>query len=90
VENDKEFILRQINISKQLHGIKKVILMNHTDCGAYGGRAAFPDRHAERAGHRTDMEEAKKLILSFYPDLEVETVLVDIEEDGSINFAKAA
>ncbi len=87
-EAERQFMLKQIAISKNLHHINKVILLNHTDCGAYGGRAAFPDREAERAGHRIDMEAAKRLILSFYPDLEVETVLADIEEDGSISFAE--
>jgi hypothetical protein len=28
-------IMKQIDLSVKLHGIKKVVLMNHEDCGAY-------------------------------------------------------
>ena len=29
-------VMNQIDLSAKLHGIKKVVLMNHEDCGAYG------------------------------------------------------
>lgn len=43
---EPEIILRQIEISSNLHKISQVILMNHTDCGAYGGRDAFASGEA--------------------------------------------
>ena len=61
-----ETILWQVEISKRLHDIKKVILINHEDCGAYG-EAGTPQKHAE------DLKTAKAAILEKYPDLEVET-----------------
>ena len=36
-EADREFVLEQIRKSIRLHGTKRVILMVHSDCGAYGG-----------------------------------------------------
>jgi len=42
-------ILRQVEISNRLHKIKKVILINHEDCGAYGEEGNY-----ER--HKTDLE----------------------------------
>lgn len=50
-----KIVLGQIEISQRLHGISEVILMNHTDCGAYGGRAAFADSEEERARHQQDL-----------------------------------
>ena len=41
-----ETILGQIEIAHRLHHIKKVILINHEDCGAYG-EAGTPEQHAE-------------------------------------------
>lgn len=84
-EAERQFILKQIAISKNLHHIKKVILMNHTDCGAYGGRSAFTSREAEEETNRRDMNEAARLIRNEHPELEVETVLMNIKEDGSVN-----
>src|SRR2546430_4670825 len=36
---DMEFVLDQIRASIRLHGTRRVILMTHSDCGAYGGFA---------------------------------------------------
>src|SRR5215475_4347544 len=41
LEQDREFVLEQIRISMRLHDTRRVILMLHSDCGAYGGLAAF-------------------------------------------------
>jgi carbonic anhydrase len=86
---DRELVLRQIEISKRLHHISEVILMNHTDCGAYGGRAAFPDRDAENAKHHDDLAAAKKLVLEKFPDLAVKTHIAQMEPDGAIHIEPA-
>ena len=39
LETDREFVLEQIRKSMRLHGTRRVILMLHSDCGAYGGLA---------------------------------------------------
>ncbi len=36
-ESERTFILKQIEISLKLHHTPKLVLMNHSDCGAYGG-----------------------------------------------------
>src|SRR6476661_8925358 len=36
-ESDREFVLDQIRKSIRLHDTRHVILMVHSDCGAYGG-----------------------------------------------------
>src|SRR3989338_8887517 len=41
-----EAILGQIEISHRLHHIKKVVLINHEDCGAYGPEGT-PEKHTE-------------------------------------------
>lgn len=78
--------LAQIEISKKLHNIQKVILMNHTDCGAYGGRSAFPSENDENEAHLLSMRRAKDAILAKYPDLEVEIALAKIEKDQGVRF----
>jgi hypothetical protein len=41
LETDRRFVLEQIRTSMRLHNTKRVILMLHSDCGAYGGLPAF-------------------------------------------------
>ncbi len=83
---DVEFTMRQLDISKRLHDVGRVVLMNHTDCGAYGGRKAFASMEEEEAKHAEDLEAAKRLILGKYPDLEVAKTLAHIDEHGAISF----
>jgi carbonic anhydrase len=45
---DRDFVLNQIKTSARLHGTKRVVLMLHRDCGAYGGSKGFADAEAER------------------------------------------
>src|SRR5882672_5356386 len=41
LEAEREFVLEQIRKSIHLHGTRRVILMLHSDCGAYGGLEQF-------------------------------------------------
>lgn len=63
---DLETIVGQLKISHRLHDIKKIILMNHEDCGAYGA-----DGTAKR--HAGNLAEAKSEAQKISPDLEVNT-----------------
>ncbi len=84
--SDVDLVLRQIDIATRLHNIQKVILMNHTDCGAYGGRSAFSSQEEENTSHVGDMQKAASIITEKYPTIAVECILADIHEDGEVNF----
>ena len=85
---EAEFILKQIEISAKLHQIERVIIMNHTDCGAYGGHSAFSGPEEEEKGQIEDMRKAEKIIKERWPSLKTMLVLADIQENGKINFKK--
>src|SRR5215831_18591824 len=54
-ESDREFIVDQIRKSIRLHGTDRVILMLHSDCGAYGGLGGRFQGNAEaEAAHFRD------------------------------------
>jgi carbonic anhydrase len=60
-----ETILKQVEISHRRHGVRKVILINHENCGAYGAEST-PERHA------ADLQKAEQRIKAMLPQLEVE------------------
>jgi carbonic anhydrase len=60
-----DIILEQIGVSKKLHGIKKVVLINHEECGAYGDEST-PQKHAQ------DLKNAALKIKTLFPDLQVD------------------
>lgn len=50
---DWEIVLNQIKISKMLHDIKKVVLINHEDCGAYGEEGTL-EKHTQDLQNASD------------------------------------
>ena len=79
-ETDREFVLNQIRTSMRLHDTRRVILMLHSDCGAYGGLEAFGgDARAEARHHREELRRAEATLARAIPELQVEGYFVDFE-----------
>jgi hypothetical protein len=54
--------------------------MVHSDCGAYGGLAAFQgDASAEAEHHGNELRRAAAVLRSAIPEVEVEGYFVDFE-----------
>ncbi len=65
-------IIGQIEISSRLHSIKKAVLINHEDCGAYGEEGTA-EKHAQ------DLTNAKNRIKEQFPNLEVGTFYLHLD-----------
>ena len=79
-EADREFVLEQIRASMRLHGTRRVILMLHSDCGAYGGLAAFKDDpRAEAEHHQRQLRCAAANLAGLLPGIQVESYFVDFQ-----------
>ena len=78
---EREFVTEQIRTSMRLHGTTRVILMLHSDCGAYGGLAEGfgGDARAEAEHHHADLRRAAANLLRDIPGLEVQAYFVDFE-----------
>lgn len=88
--SDTKFLYRQIQISKKLHNVTDVIIINHLDCGAYGGSATFVSPEEERARHVKDLTRAKEMVEHHFPDknFNVIPVLAKLNHDGSVDFER--
>jgi carbonic anhydrase len=79
-ESDREFILEQLRWSMRLHGTDNVLLMVHSDCGAYGGLPAFKnDPEQEREHLKAELVRAVAVLKTAIPELSVRTYFVDFE-----------
>jgi len=80
-ESDREFVLEQIRKSMRLHGTKRVILMLHSDCGAYGGLAGgfHGDAQAEAVHHQQELQRAAANLSAAIPGIEIQGYFVDFE-----------
>ncbi|HTC58246.1 MAG TPA: carbonic anhydrase [Candidatus Sulfotelmatobacter sp.] len=81
LETDREFVLEQIRKSIRLHGTRRVILMVHSDCGAYGGltEAFGGDAQAEAAHHQRELALAAANLAAAIPGIEIQAYFVDFE-----------
>src|SRR6202047_3283494 len=70
-ESDRQFVLDQIRKSMRLHGTRRVILMLHSDCGAYGGLAGRfgGDARAEAEHHKMELRRAAANLVGAIPGL---------------------
>jgi len=78
-ESDRDFILAQVGKSTRLHGTDRVILMLHSDCGAYGGlhKQFDGDGAKEVAHHRDELRRAYGVLRGAFPEVTVECYFVD-------------
>jgi hypothetical protein len=75
----------QLALAKQLHHVKKLIALDHRDCGAY--KAAFGEKFAsahdaESAQHKRVMTDGKMQLSKRYPELAYEGYLMAL--DGTV------
>ena len=79
-----------VSVPCDLHYVKKIVIVNHSDCGAYGGSAKFDgDFEAEQKFHEAELQKAKSIISEKYPastaggsDKEVVLVYAKLVDDG--------
>jgi carbonic anhydrase-like protein len=77
-EAERAYALEQIRLSLRLHEAARVLLMMHSDCGAYQGLAAFGGDAAREAEHHfQELETAAGLLKQEIPGVPVECMFVD-------------
>lgn len=84
IDGDEGFIKTIDEIIVQLHGVTNIMLIQHTDCGAYGGRAKcgcterrdleFQLCQLRRAGHA----------MTQFPELKIHMAIAHILDNGQI------
>jgi hypothetical protein len=91
IATDRDFVLNQIRISMRLHQTKRVILMLHSDCGAYGGLEAYGgNAEFERNHHREELRKAARVIAESISGLTVDGYFVDFEGVWHMDISGAA
>ena len=79
-EWERDFVLDQIRKSMRLHSTARVLLTVHSDCGAYGGLAAFSgDARAEIRHHLEELNRAAACVRQNIAGVAVECYFIDFE-----------
>ncbi len=68
--------LKKVSIDE--HKIRRIILIAHRDCKAYGGSARFRSLEEERAIHERDLRFAREVLNRKFPEVDVELRYLEI------------
>jgi len=77
VLDSTETVLKAIEIFATKHHGRKIIILSHRDCGAYGGIKAFKSPEDEKNKLTKDLISAKKIIGEKFTALEVDLYFLD-------------
>lgn len=81
--SDTDITMKCVSVPRDLHHAKKLVIVNHEDCGAYGGSQIFSgDEVAEENFHKQELKKAKEKILAKYPDLQVILIYARLADNG--------
>lgn len=84
----REWLFANYQIAFDLHGVERVILINHQDCGAYGGSKAFKDLGDEINSQEIQLRHAVSVIRAKFPDKHIEAYLALLSQDNEVSFKK--
>lgn len=76
---ERDFVLSQIKTSVHLHGAKRIALMLHRDCGAYGGSKNFADADSEKGDLADKLVVAKQVAARMIPGVPISVYFVDFD-----------
>jgi carbonic anhydrase len=89
-ENEVDVPMKCIGVPCDLHRASKIVIINHADCGAYGGARQFNgDIEAEQRFHEGELKRAKEKIAKLYPDKKIILAYAKlVDGGGSIEFIR--
>lgn len=79
-QNEKDLLLNQVKLAHSLHEIKRVFLINHQNCGAYGPELSH-GTPKEKEKHSDDLRLAKDIVSQHFPNLEVQTYFTEFDRE---------
>lgn len=73
------YILEQIRIGQQLHGVNTIHILDHVDCGAYGGSKMHENLDKETNFHKQQCSLASEAIKKEFPDMNIKSYVVNFD-----------
>jgi carbonic anhydrase len=81
--SEVDVAMKCIGVPCDLHHVEKIVIVNHADCGAYGGSVQFNgDAEAEQKFHEGELKKAKEKISAEYPGKEVILAYAKLVDGG--------
>lgn len=80
-----ETVLDDIRLALEKHRVRKIVLLNHQNCGKYGSEGyTFIDAESERMFHEKELRLAGDVAFSHFSDAEIITGYAWIDKDDTV------
>jgi len=76
----RELLLKQIATACSLHCANRIILLHHSDCGAYKNSYSFSTADEEKEKQSHDMTEASRIIKERFSSVEILKVWAQMKD----------
>ena len=76
-EVDRSRLFNVLEVALRLHSIKELWLVDHIDCGAYGGSKQYTSEENEKNFHVEQLDQAAKIVSVKFPKLLVKKIYAD-------------
>jgi carbonic anhydrase len=83
-DREVDTLIRWLSIPVRLHCIRRLVIINHEDCGAYGGsEKSGGERESEQRLHEDELRKARTRVLESLQVEEVTLAYARLTEDRS-------
>ena len=72
----RRWILKDIDLVYRLHGVRRMILVHHEDCAAYGGSKELGNLARQKVFHRAKLRRAARFLKKEFRGLTVRNFLI--------------
>ena len=79
---------KHISLAEELHKISMVVIVNHQDCGAYGGSGKFKNEKDESDHHAQHVRKGIKHLQKKYKNIKFIGLFAFFNQFGGIDFKK--
>tara|TARA_B100000315_G_scaffold250269_1_gene282773 strand:+ start:526 stop:972 length:447 start_codon:yes stop_codon:yes gene_type:complete len=79
---------KQIRLAERLHKVSMIIIVNHQDCGAYGGSGKFKNEKDEFAHHSQDVRKGIDLLKKKHKEIKFVGLFAYFNKLGGIDFKR--
>lgn len=77
----KDFFLKQVSVSTDLHHADRIVVFHHSDCGAYAKDYSFVSPEDERSKQIEDMQKTRAILQERYPKVDVVLVYGQLQDE---------
>jgi len=88
--NSDAAVLRDLDVSVNLHGAKNIFILAHEDCGAYKAIAKFANSDDEFECLRRDLLRAREIIIQKFPGVVIRLFIAKLKKGSVDDFSSIA